>query len=250
METKKDYDAIARAGWERIVSTIWNGCGGEAKLTGHEKGIPQNAHIEALRRMKADLFGGHYSNINRDKLREILIGSSDDLIERVAITLKPVNIEEKWSDGLSFIVYDWTKQQRKTLNKLIKQYGTHLCWLQKQIDQDGPPLTLVVKSELQNSAMALKDSVELSRAYIRLFDELPARWNKEGKEYSTITSHPYWNNILKSTMALIDEALSDRSNYRIGSKSRYRILADLLHLAYPWAWVANKATLKLLRGRV
>jgi len=255
MDKVKDYDAIAKAGWKSLLEFGWKASGEEAKLASFSKGIPQLEQVMALQRRKDDLFGGHYSSVDLGAIEKILVGASDDLIKRVAEILKPIDIEQRWFKGLSFAFYEWTRQQRKELNYLIKMHGAHLAWIHERIlNQRGSLFGALggatVEAELRTSATALKDAVELARAYIRLFDALPTRWNRNGKDYSQITSHPYWTDIIRSTMALVDEALSDRSNYRIGSRSKYPILADLLHLAYPWAWVANKANLKLLRGRV
>lgn len=251
MKTPEDYDAIARLWWEGILKLAWEDTGGESALASFSAGIPLQGQEDELFRLlqeqRADLLGSPPS-LDRQGVKNILVGVSADLIERVAIALKPVDIESKWFYGLSYGFFDWTKDRRKSLNNFIKQYGPHMGWIQAQVNQNNSPLPSAIRMELQKSGIALYEAVQLAKAYVRLFDELPTRWEKSGKEYSKITGNPYWNDIIRPTLALIDEALKAPNGWRI-SASKHRLLADLLHLAYPWAWGRDEHTLRLLRER-
>jgi hypothetical protein len=244
MDKGKDYDALAKADWESglIFETVI--------LFPLKSREPQSESIKRLYMDNAlESSGDNLSNIEKQVIKKILVDATDDLINRVAIALKPSDIGQKWFVGYNSFLHRWSLPQRKILNHLIKYYGPHLKWLQNQIDKTNPPLERMVKMELQKSATALHDAIELARAHIRIINKLPTKWKQDGTEYSQITRNPYWNSIIQSVKALIDEAREDRNNYRLSDESPYRLLAELLHLAYPWAWKRDNATVKLLRER-
>jgi len=257
MEAGKNYDVFVDAEWKRMFKMSRELFRKIAVESGLPMPICAIAPPGTVQHLEAELFGD-YPWIDRIKIGNILKGASDELISRVASALKPVDIEKYWNGGMPFNNLEWAKSQRKQLNKLIKQYGTHLKWLQKQLDKKSLPLPPAVKTEMQKSATALHDAIEIAKAYIRLFDTLNSRWKPDGTDYSQITRNPYWNSIITPVAKLIDEAKAQRTRTSAGTlevnfvadKSRYRLLADLLHLAYPWAWKNDATTLKQLKQRV
>ncbi len=261
---KKDYDAIVSEDWKQVeqdlkyiasislaTSLKEKGAYIPPALGNAQSGITSDATYEGFSRFVVSTKFDISPHVDKDSIKKILIGATDVLIDRVAGALMPTNIEKSWREGHGpFLQLEWIRGQLKQLNELIKQHGFHLKWLQKQLDNKKYPLPRSIKTELQTSANALKDSIELARAYIRLFGLQRTRWKKDGKEYAQLTSNPYWSGILKDVALLIDEAKADRKNYLLSDISRYRLLAELLHLAYPWVWNRGTSTLKLLRERV
>lgn len=250
-EKEKDYDALVLANWNYMSDLAREGF----RVSALEAGL-RDASVSAIampgtvQRAEQTAFGD-YPNVDFGEIRKILKGAPDDLIYRVASALKPVDIKKHWNEGsLPYIQQKWARDQKKQLKALNKQYGVHLAWLQKQLEKRTLPLPPLVRAEINMSVVSLQDAVELSNAYIRFFGTTEARWKKDGKEYAKITTNPYWIKILKDVAALVDEVLADRNSYLLSDTGRYRLLADLLHLAYPWAWGRDAAALKLLRERI
>lgn len=261
---KKDYDAIVEVDWKQVeqdMKTIMSASLASSlkndgvfippALGRNKAGITSDATYEGYSRFVVSTEFDTSPHISKDEIRKILNGAPDDLIDRVASALMPTDIEKNWQENhYPFMKLKWLRGQLKQLNQLIKQHGFHHKWLQKQLDNKKYPLPHPLRTELQTSANALKDSVELARAYIRLFERQKTRWRTNGEEYAQLTRNPYWSTIINAVAALVYETHADRNCFLMSDTSPYRLIADLLHLAYPWVWKNDLNTLKLLRERV